>query len=329
MAGLIDADTKVRINNHVLMSHDIDETIDKVGSHLWPHRMKVSRADRSVNTHIMGHFLGDISVLDLQYGAAVEVKPDEAPDFYLVHIPLQGIGELHYGNIKTQTSVENISISSPSALSYVYMDQHSRHLNIRINRTTLENHLSNLLGHDIYTPLIFDLQMPSKSPAGVALMQTLEHLFMQARTVPEMFKSDRIVEQYKSLLMEILISMFPHSYTELLRNGGNNPIPWHVRQAKDYIEANLSENISLATLAEFVKVSARTLQNGFRQFEGVSPAEYIRGRRLQRLHQALQAADPSQRITDIMLEQGISSFGRYAHYYEERYNCLPSETLKK
>ncbi len=300
-----------------------------VGNHLWPHRMKVAQAKRTVNSHILGHLLGDFSVLDLAYGATVEVKPDEAPDFYLVHIPVFGYAELHYGKLKTTSTPETISISSPSALSYVYMEENTRHLNIRFDRETLEAHLQRLIGHEIHAPLVFQIETPSQSAAGAALIQTLDSLFLQARTVPQMFAHKQIVEQYKNLLMSILVSMFQHSYTELLRNGGHNPVPWHVRQAKDYIEENITEFISLANVAEFVGVSARTLQNGFRQFEGISPAEYIRGRRLQRLHQALMLAAPTSKITDIMLEQGITSFGRYAHYYQQRYHCLPSETLKQ
>jgi len=329
LSSFVSADNRVKINNHALRSSDIDETMEMVGHHLWPHRMKVAQASRTVDSQILGHLLGDFSVLDLAYGAAVEIKPEAAPDFYLVHIPVSGYAELHLGGKKSISTPETISISSPSMLSYVYMDHQSRHLNIRIERSKLEDQLFQLIGHEVYTPLIFALETPSQSTAGAALIQTLNSLFMQAKTVPEMFTHQQIIDQYKNLLMSILLSMFQHSYTDLLCNGKHNPVPWHVRQAKDYIEENLCDYISLATLAEFVGVSARTLQNGFRQFEGISPAEYIRGRRLQRLHQALLAADPALRITDIMLEQGITSFGRYAHYYQERYRCLPSETLKK
>lgn len=329
MSSVISADNRVKINNHLLKSHDIEKTVDRVSHFNWPHTMKVAQAKRTVNSRIIGHQLGNFSVMDLAYGATVEIKPEEAPDFYLVHIPISGYAELHYGDLKVKSTPETISISSPSALSYVYMDDKSRHFNIRIDRTTLEDHLRDLIGHEVYSPLIFELETPSKSAAGSALLQTLNNIFVQTRTVPEMFAHPQVVDQYKNLLMSILLSMFQHSYTELLHNGRHNPVPWHVRQAKDYIEENISEYISLAKLAEFIGVSARTLQNGFRQFEGVSPAEYIRARRLQRLHQALIAADPASRITDIMLEQGITSFGRYAHYYQERYHCLPSETLKK
>jgi len=329
LSTVISADNRVIINNHAMQSHDIDETMDLVGHHLWPHRMKVAQAHSTVNSYVLGHLLGDFSVLDLAYGAAVEIKPDAAPDFYLVHIPVSGYAELHYGNKKSVSTPDRISISSPSMLSYVYMDQASRHLNLRIERSKLEDHLRNLIGHEIYTPLIFEMETPSQSSAGSALIQTLNSIFMQAKTVPEMFAHQQIIDQYKNLLMSILLSMFQHSYSDLLLNGKHNPVPWHVRQAKNYIEENLADYIGLGELAEFVGVSARTLQNGFRQFEGVSPAEYIRSRRLQRLHQALLAADPALRITDIMLEQGITSFGRYAHYYQERYRCLPSETLKK
>lgn len=319
----------IQINNQVLRSHDIEEVKQKVGTLLWPHRMRILEAENRVNSKIMGHLLGDFAVLDLHYGARVEVRPEAASEFYLVHIPVSGYCQLRHGLHKYHSTPEHIAITSPATLTYVMMDQHSRHLNIRIDRAMLEERVSAMIGYELRSPLVFRVETPSASPAGSALIQALNSLFLQVRTVPEMFQFPQIVDQYKNLLLTILISMFSHSYSETLQRGAHRPVPWHVRQAKEYIEENLAEAICLTQVAEHVGVSARTLQNGFRQFEGISPAEYIRNRRLQRLHQALQHADPNGRITDIMLEHGITSFGRYAHYYQARYHCLPSETLKK
>ena len=103
MPSFVNADNRIKINNHALRSSDIDETIEMVGHHLWSHRMKIAQASRTVDSQILGHLLGDFSVLDLAYGAAVEIKPEAAPDFYLVHIPVSGYAELHLGGKKLIT----------------------------------------------------------------------------------------------------------------------------------------------------------------------------------------------------------------------------------
>jgi transcriptional regulator GlxA family with amidase domain len=78
-----------------------------------------------------------------------------------------------------------------------------------------------------------------------------------------------------------------------------------------------------------VGVSVRSLQNGFRQFLGVTPLEYVRRHRLEQLHRALMDSQSRANVTELMLECGIANFGRYAQYYRQQYGCLPSETLRR
>jgi len=73
----------------------------------------------------------------------------------------------------------------------------------------------------------------------------------------------------------------------------------------------------------------RSLQNGFKHFLGLTPLEYVRRHRLERLHAALLESDGGANVTELMLECGIVNFGRYAQYYRQQYGCLPSETLRK
>jgi AraC-like DNA-binding protein len=314
----------------IALSNDIEETIGIVSQHLGPHKMTIAKPGHGINAHMGGVFLDTISILDLQYGANVNITPN-VNDAFLIHMPLSGNSKTRYGKRTVECSIGTIVISEPAKLSHVYMDKHSRHLTAAVSANALTKYLAGILGHDIRAPLQFNQKTSNDCPAGSSWLQTVTHLFTQAKVAPQLFENSRLSEQYISILMEILLSMFNHSYSDQLKNKGRNSAPWHVKQAKDYIEENISESINMSELSSFVGVCARTLQNGFRQFEAVSPAEYIRERRLQLLHQALQSAEPNKNnsITDIMLNQGISSFGRYAHYYQLRYDCLPSETLKK
>ncbi|MNP71197.1 DNA-binding transcriptional regulator SoxS [compost metagenome] len=75
-------------------------------------------------------------------------------------------------------------------------------------------------------------------------------------------------------------------------------------------------------------MSIRTLQNGFTQFLKQTPTDYMRSRRLARVHEALQQALPCDSVTDILLRHGVSSFGHFATHYRKQYGCLPSETLR-
>lgn len=71
----------------------------------------------------------------------------------------------------------------------------------------------------------------------------------------------------------------------------------------------------------------RTLRDGFLQFRGMSPMQYLRKLRLDRARELLRAAAPDRRIAEIALDCGFAHFGRFAIAYRERFGELPSATL--
>jgi AraC-like DNA-binding protein len=93
-------------------------------------------------------------------------------------------------------------------------------------------------------------------------------------------------------------------------------------RAREIIHDSVEETISIAALAAQVGVSVRSLQSGFRHFLGVTPLEYVRRHRLEKLHSALMESDGAASVTELMLECGIVNFGRYAQYYRQQYGCL-------
>jgi transcriptional regulator GlxA family with amidase domain len=91
----------------------------------------------------------------------------------------------------------------------------------------------------------------------------------------------------------------------------------------------MNESLSVGWVARKVGVSVRGLQSGFRRSLGITPLQFIRERRLERLHASLEASDTTASVTHLMLECGIVNFGRFAQYYRERFGCRPSATLAK
>ena len=130
------------------------------------------------------------------------------------------------------------------------------------------------------------------------------------------------------VLIDMLLTNYCNSYSDQIALYGNDISPRHVRRARDIIHASIEEAISVTDLAHQVGVSVRSLQNGFRQFIGLTPVEYVRRHRLEKLHRALMDNRSDRSVTELMLECGIVNFGRYAQYYRQQYGCRPSETLR-
>ena len=86
--------------------------------------------------------------------------------------------------------------------------------------------------------------------------------------------------------------------------------------------------LDLERLCTELGTSDRTLRRTFRRLLGVSPARYLRMRRLHHARDALRATAPGT-VTHIAVALGFSDLGRFARGYRELFGELPSETLKR
>lgn len=98
--------------------------------------------------------------------------------------------------------------------------------------------------------------------------------------------------------------------------------------ALEFIDSNLSDQISVADVCQQTDVGIKTLERQFVRETGVLPLAYIRARRLNAAHRALIAADPREiRVTQIAAEHGITHLGRFSRDYQHFFGELPSKTL--
>ncbi|WP_171232740.1 helix-turn-helix transcriptional regulator [Ruegeria sp. HKCCA4812] len=83
-------------------------------------------------------------------------------------------------------------------------------------------------------------------------------------------------------------------------------------------------------LADAICVSPRLLYLSFRQELGISPAKFIRFRRLQNARFELAMGNSqSTLIKQVASKHGFRDFGRFSEYYKRQYGELPSDTLRK
>lgn len=96
-----------------------------------------------------------------------------------------------------------------------------------------------------------------------------------------------------------------------------------------YVSANLDQPVSLSDMEHVSGLSARMLQNAFKERFGCSPMEWLRNERLNLVHHRLQTAIAGDSVTSIALSCGFTQMGRFSSYYLQRFGQSPSETLLK
>ncbi|WP_027819173.1 AraC-like ligand-binding domain-containing protein [Paraburkholderia bannensis] len=301
---------------------DIERTVARL---LGPHIMQ-AQGREPLNAELYDVALAHGGLAELSYGRATRIDFAGNDTQFLFRLTLAGACELSSGREHAAVTQGAISVSSPARASRIETSNDCRSLLLRIERHALEYKLAELLQATPRAPLRFAMSVDATHRGAAVVRETLGHLHRlhgqcDGANAATLFGSD--LTQW---LMTMLLTQLPHTYSDaLLRSDTRTPLPVHVRRARDHIDAHLDTPLTLAVLARVAGVSPRTLQNGFAQFVGMSPAVYVRERRLDAVHAAL-TRDPRASVAQTMLACGVQSFGHFTRAYVRRYGHAPSVT---
>ncbi len=316
-------------NRPIFQSSDVGEAEQLVEQTAGPHRLQVLNSRHSLATRFDGVFLKDIALLHVYYGPDVQVEPIHQKNFFFTQTTLRGHTEVKLGGRAMLTSDGRTAVVSPTIPYLMKMQQGSQRLVVMLDRQALENHLSCLIHREIREPLVFDLNMGRQQSAESIWLRTLSYLCLQHNDAHSLFERDEMQRQSSDMVMSLLLNLQPHNYSEYLQEDTRVQSPRHLRRAIAYIEENANKPLTVTDIASTVGVTARALQKSFQRHMEQTPAEYIRNLRLGRVHQALQKADGSQNVTEILLHHGVTSFGHFGRSYKQHYGVTPCETLRR
>jgi AraC-like DNA-binding protein len=315
---------------NVNTANSLDEACDVVGRNIYPHRLRVvGPTAPSLMCLTSALNLGECALGYVQYGHDVIIESGVITEYLLVKSTVGGHGRVTCGDHTVISTPRSIIMTSMTARTDILMTSECRHLTARICRQALETRIAEKLGRRLTTPLQFGLEVASDSDFGRGWHQLLAHICNLSASAPTVLASEDVRRQYSRTMIEMLVHSAPHNYSAALEAATTQPIPWHVRRARDYVHSHIAEIRSVADIAASVGITTRTLQSGFRKAFDMTPAEYIRRTRVEALHQALLDATEGESVTDLMQALGIVNFGRYARYYRQQLGVAPSVTRKR
>jgi AraC-like DNA-binding protein len=96
-----------------------------------------------------------------------------------------------------------------------------------------------------------------------------------------------------------------------------------VQKMQNYINAHMNDDITLAALAEVSLFSPWYSYRLFKEYTGLTPADYIRRIRLSK--SALKLRDEGVSVTTIAFEMGFQSVDGYQRAFKREFGCNPYE----
>lgn len=106
-------------------------------------------------------------------------------------------------------------------------------------------------------------------------------------------------------------------------------LPLRYRRAYEFIVENLhDEALSVSQVACTLGVTERALQMAFRAHLGSTPAEVIRRKRAELVHEAITSQAGAVSLSDLASRHGLKSRATLASNYRARFEHSPSDTLR-
>jgi len=103
-----------------------------------------------------------------------------------------------------------------------------------------------------------------------------------------------------------------------------------LEQARAWIAGAHAEGHTVADLCRDIGVGERTVRRAFLEHYGVTPHDYLKARRLNRVYRELLRSDPTDsRVNTIANRWGFWHMGQLATDYRHLFDELPSETLAR
>jgi AraC family transcriptional regulator len=176
-------------------------------------------------------------------------------------------------------------------------------------------------------------ELPSHSDLGVEATDLVPRVFFEDATIWDTAaKLKTLIENQTSdnrLYAEALGVVLAHEVARL--SNGKPPVQpqargglaaWQERIVASYVEEHLSEQISLSTLAQLVRLSGFYFCRAFKQSFGMSPHRYHTMRRIERAKILL--AKPSPSITDIGFTLGYSQTSTFSAAFRKTTGQTPT-----
>jgi AraC family ethanolamine operon transcriptional activator len=102
-----------------------------------------------------------------------------------------------------------------------------------------------------------------------------------------------------------------------------------VRKAMELSAQRSVQPLRIGELCHLLAVSERTLRYAFRDIAGLSPLDYLKMLRLNRVNRALRQADPTEvLIKQVAYLNGFTHLGQFCRDYKHLFDEPPSQTLQ-
>lgn len=289
------------------------------------------KRDRYMDLRVDGVDLPNMFVHHLRFADGVALEGSRAERHYVVCFPLSGRAQVHVGGTSVACDPHHgvVFCRADTPGTLFRSEAPIAALNLSISQSAVMRHLSALAGEPIDTAPEFAPALDLTGGHGRNLARYLLLALTDFKQRQPSPWCPIMVSGFEDFIISKLLVAHPHDHAKAMRKAAKPIAPRDVRRAIDFMEARLGAPIAIADVAEASGIAGRTLFKHFRDFHGMSPMQYLRNSRFEKVREALRRADPEQSVTEIAMNWGFTHMGRFSVEYRERFGESPSDTLRR
>lgn len=308
----------------LLRSREVQDACTRIGHWFSPHRLELKQVGQHLDVQLNKVALHDTAIHVLRYGAEVTIDPGRRGDFYMLQLPLSGHAQVRSGREQVQVDRNILSVLHPRAPTQMSWSADCSMILLQIPTALILRRTGRPERSE--APL-FATAISRDDPRVAAWWAAAESMVFNLDQHANMWLSSAaaVGAMEDFLISSFIALMLPATHTPTL------PVSSGLRalaRAKEFIHANLTQALTLDTIADYAYASPRNLEQLFRREENTTPMAYVRTERLHAVHQVL-LKHQGQGVAQNALAYGFTHMGRFASLYHATYGCYPSETWRR
>lgn len=263
----------------------------------------------------------------IEYGTEVRIKVEESAHFrnYSLSLPIMGQQELIVGRQHYLSDQASGIIVSPNERQSLTLSDDCQKLQVVISGSSMHQALEELLQRRAEVSLVFDRCMDTRNPAVAGWWRSVQHWHEELQ-MGGLFNEPLFHKELEKTLIKGLILAQPNNYSENIRRSADENIPGYLIRARDYLQKNAKNALTLNELETESGVSRFKLFEGFNKYFNATPMAYLKSYRLYAARQDILASRGIRSISDIALEWGFNHLGRFSADYKSKFGESPSHT---
>ncbi|WP_082036766.1 helix-turn-helix domain-containing protein [Pseudomonas rhodesiae] len=249
-------------------------------------------------------------------------------DGFLISMP--DIGRLRWNKRKSSFNVApgEISVVDQREVTASQYDAITRYTTIYISSIDIFRTLTLLNDTTPKTRICFR-NNGGKSWTVKCLLNLVENIFESSAYSQS--STDGLIRSLKEAMITFVLYTLDNNYSCVLRDNNlvKPPTPHVIKRAAEYINDCASLSLTVSDIAVYAGISIRSLQNGFKKFEGITPIEFLRNVRLKRARHILRDTYSTSTPREVSVQCGFSNFYLFSKYYKQSYGESPTYTFTK